>query len=175
MKRLPMMMALALTVALPLSGVAAQTQSRVAYEKDWSIFTAGEGADKVCWIASKPTQSRAMRGGEPVEVRRGDIYLMVRHKPADGTENEVSFIAGYPFKKGSKVEAEIGSDKFDMFTMDENAWMASKDKDNEIVAAFRRGAKAELQGVSSRGTTTVDEFSLSGFTAAIDEAKKRCK
>lgn len=175
MMRLPMMMALVLTVALPLSSAQAQTQSRVASEKDWSIFTSGDGSDKVCWIASKPTKSRAMRGGDPVEVRRGDIYLMVRHQPSDGTENEVSFIAGYPFKKGSKVEAEIGSDNFDMFTLDENAWMASKDKDNEIVAAFRRGAKAEIKGVSGRGTTTIDEFSLSGFTAAIEEAKKRCK
>jgi hypothetical protein len=31
-----------------------------------------------------------------------------------------------------------------------------------------------VTGVSSRGTTTKDTFSLLGFTAALDEAERRC-
>ena len=43
-----------------------------------------------------------------------------------------------------------------------------------IVAALRRGSTATVTGVSARGTTTVDTFSLSGFTAAVGDAEKRC-
>ena len=38
-----------------------------------------------------------------------------------------------------------------------------------------RMAEAKITGVSARGTTTVDTFSLSGFTAAITDAEARCK
>ena len=44
-----------------------------------------------------------------------------------------------------------------------------------MVASMRRGSTAVVTGVSSRGTTTVDNFSLSGFTAAVNEAESRCK
>lgn len=163
-----------LVASAPLMA-AAQTQTRVEAMKDWSIFVSGEGAQKVCWVASQPTSSSAVRGGQSVEVRRGDIFLMVAFRPGDGARNEVSFLAGYPFKKGSSVEASVGSEKFEMFTMGENAWMSSADRDKAIIDAFKRGSRAQVKGVSGRGTTTTDTFSLSGFTAALTEAEKRCQ
>ena len=36
---------------------------------------------------------------------------------------------------------------------------------------MRKGSSAVLTGTSSRGTTTVDTFSLSGFTAAVEDAE----
>ena len=39
---------------------------------------------------------------------------------------------------------------------------------------MRRGAEAEVRGRSGRGNVTIDEFSLLGFTAALDEAQNRC-
>ncbi len=45
----------------------------------------------------------------------------------------------------------------------------------KMVQAMKRGAKATLTGRSSRGTKTEDTFSLKGFTAAVEDASKRCK
>jgi len=39
---------------------------------------------------------------------------------------------------------------------------------------LRRGVKALVSGVSSKGTRTKDTFSLLGFSAAFAEAQKRC-
>ena len=153
----------------------AQGQQSVASEQDWSIFEASANGQKVCWIASQPTKSAAYREGKSVQVRRGDIFLMISVRPGDGVKNEVSFISGYPFKKGSEVETSIGGKKFEMFTEGENAWAPSASDDDAIVNAFRSGATAQVEGVSSRGTTTVDTFSLMGFTAALDKASDRCK
>jgi len=43
-----------------------------------------------------------------------------------------------------------------------------------VVAAMKRGKSAVLSARSSRGTITKDTFSLLGFTAAVDDAAKRC-
>ena len=150
-------------------------QTRVDAKKDWSVFEAGEGSAKVCWVVSQPTKKRAVRGGKEVEVKRGDIFLMVAVRPADQVTNEVSFLAGYPFKKGSKVKVSVGSKNYTLFTDGENAWTPSPSDDNALTGAFRRGSTAQIEGVSSRGTTTIDTFSLSGFTAAITSATERCQ
>ncbi|MEL6477439.1 MAG: invasion associated locus B family protein [Pseudomonadota bacterium] len=158
-----------------MAGAAlAQTQSRVDVQKDWAVFVAGEGSNKVCWIVSVPEASTATKDGKPVTVNRGDIFLMVAIRPGQNVKNEVSFIAGYPFQAGSKVDVTVGSRQQQMFTDGENAWLPSPAEDDTAVSRFRAGAKARVKGVSSRGTTTVDTFSLSGFTAAIKSANGRC-
>jgi hypothetical protein len=161
--------AMAVPVAIPAFG-----QSRVDAKKDWSIFEAGQGASKVCWIVSQPKSSSASRGGQTVEVNRGDIFLMVAIRPGDNVKNEVSFLGGYPFKEGSNVTLTVGSNNYTLFTNGENAWTQSGAEDDTITAAFRAGSDARVVGESSRGTTTRDTFSLSGFTAALDAARQRC-
>jgi hypothetical protein len=161
-------------VVAALAAGAAAAQERVDAKRDWSIFEAGEGEQKVCWIVSQPKSSTAERGGQTVEVNRGDIFLMIAVRPADDVKNEVSFISGYPFDKGSNVTVTVGSDEFTMFTDGENAWTSSKADDDRLTAAFRGGADARVEGESSRGTTTRDTFSLMGFSDALDAARERC-
>ena len=160
---------------LSLGAVQAQAQTRVDDNKDWSIFEAGAAGQKICWIVSRPTSSLAYRGGKRVEVNRSDIFMMISMRQADGVVNEVSFLGGYPFKPGSKVEVMVGSEKFTMFTEGENAWAPSPKDDGLLVNAFRRGTNATIEGISARGTKTVDTFSLSGFTASLDSATNLCK
>ena len=164
-----------LTGVIGLGPAGAQTQQRVDAKKDWSVFQADAGGQKVCWIVSQPTKSSATRNGKSVEVNRGDIFLMVSIRPADGVTNEISFLGGYPFKKGSEVKASVGKDGFTLFTEGENAWAPSGEDDAALIAAFRKGARAKLEGISSRGTKTFDTFLLSGFTAALEAATKLCK
>jgi invasion protein IalB len=164
-----------LTGVVGPGAAGAQTQQRVDAKQDWSIFQAGAESQRVCWIVSLPTRSAASRNGKSVQVNRGDIFLMISIRPADGVTNEVSFISGYPFKKGTEVKASVGGKKFTLFTEGENAWAPSTEDDAALIDAFRSGAKAKIEGESKRGTTTVDTFSLSGFTAALAAAGDLCK
>ena len=168
----------AAVVATLIAAGSADAQTRVDAKKDWSIFEATNDGGKVCWIVSQPTKKVARRDGKVVEVSRGDIFLMVAVRKADNVKNEVSFLSGYPFEKGSKVSVVIsssrGKDTFTLFTDGENAWTSSPQEDDKLTAALRGGRDAEVTGVSQRGTTTIDTFSLSGFTAAIKEAQTRC-
>ncbi|RVT83195.1 hypothetical protein DXV76_13140 [Rhodobacteraceae bacterium CCMM004] len=149
-----------------------ESTNRVAVETAWSVFV--EDDPKECWSVSSPKQTVNTRDGRVVAVRRGDILLFVSFRPGSSVTGEVSFTGGYPFAPDSTVSLDIGGTTFELFTEGEWAWPASDAEDTRIVAAMRRGAEAVLVARSSRGTRTEDTFSLFGFTAALDEASKRC-
>jgi hypothetical protein len=156
--------------------LAQSAAERVAAHTDWSVFVAG--SPKECYIVSPPTSSTARRDGESVEVDRGDIRLFVAFRPGEGVSNEVSFTSGYPIQEDSTVRLEVGGQTFNLGPGDgdanEWAWTNPAD-DARAVSALRGGSSATVTGTSTRGTTTVDTFSLMGFTAAVQDAEARCR
>jgi invasion protein IalB len=170
-------MGLAACVALASVGAgSAQEQeestNRVAAKTDWSVFV--EDNPKECWSVSAPRETVNTRGGRVVAVRRGDILLYVFFRPEAGVKGQVTFTGGYPFAPGSTVSLDIAGEQFELFTEGEWAWPASEEDDSRVVNAMKRGAEAVLTARSSRGTQTKDTFSLLGFTAAFEDAGKRC-
>ncbi|MEM9575728.1 MAG: invasion associated locus B family protein [Pseudomonadota bacterium] len=161
---------------LALTGTVAVAQevsnNRVAAKTDWSVFV--EDNPKECWSVSVPTETVNTRDGRVVAANRGEILLMVFYRPDAGAAGQVAFTGGYPFRDGSQVSVEISGSEFSLFTDGDWAWPASPADDAKLVAAMKRGANAVVTGVSSRGTTTKDTFSLLGFTAATEDAEKRC-
>lgn len=158
-----------------LGGMAmAQTIDATASHDAWSVYQSGSGASRVCWAAATPKESTAKRGGKSVQVRRGDIAINVAIRPGAGVKSEISVVMGYPLKNGSEVDLSIGSAKFSLFTDGETAWTRPAD-DDAVIKAFRRGSEARAVGMSSRGTTTIDRYSLIGVSAALDAARKLCQ
>ncbi len=160
--------------ALGLTGPAQAQESnnRVAANTDWSVFV--EDDPKECWGVSAPKETVNSRDGQAVSVQRGDILLFVFYRPGASVQGQVAFTGGYPFASGSTAELDIGGTKFQLFTEGEWAWPATPEDDQRIVAAMKRGAGAVMVARSGRGTVTTDSFSLLGFTAAVDEAARRC-
>ena len=168
-------MALAgLITGLVGTSLAAQEEStnRVNANTDWSVFE--ETDPRECWAVSAPKETVNTRDGREVAVRRGEILLMVFNRPDSGVSGQVAFTGGYPFAGGSTVTMQIGDATYDLYTEGEWAWPATPEDDATIVAAMKRGANAVLTARSSRGTTTRDTFSLLGFTAAVEDAARRC-
>ena len=158
-----------------MTGVAmAQEQStnRVAAKTDWSVFV--EDNPTECWGVATPKETVNTREGRVVAATRGQILLMVFYRPSAQANGQVAFTGGYPFRSGSTVNVSIGGNEFELFTDGDWAWPATPADDAKIVTAMKRGADAIVTGVSSRGTTTKDTFSLMGFTAAVEDAQSRC-
>ena len=153
----------------------AVSENQVAAMTDWSVFEHKEGDKRECWAVSTAKESVNTKGGRVVAVRRSDILLMVSYLPHMKVAGQVGFTGGYPFASGSNVNVEIDGNSFVMITEGEWAWPASSGDDGKIIAAMKRGSKATLKAQSSRGTQTADTFSLLGFTAAVEDAEKRCK
>jgi hypothetical protein len=172
--RHPIFAATVAAAALCATAAVAQEEStnRVAAQTDWSVFV--ENDPQECWGVSAPKQTVNTRNGQPVSVRRGDILLFVSYRPAAGVNGEVSFTGGYPFADGSTVTLAVGDTSFELFTDGEWAWPASPGDDARILTAMKRGTNAVLTARSGRGTQTQDTFSLLGFTAAAEEAERRC-
>lgn len=152
--------------------LAQETANKVAAKTDWSVFV--EDSPKQCWVVSAPKTIVNTQNGRVVAVTRGEIYMFVSFWPESDQLGEVSFMGGYPFADGSTVSLTVGDSEFELFTDGEIAWAASPEDDRRIATAMKRGVEAKVVGLSSRGTTTTDTFSLMGFTAAYEDALKRC-
>lgn len=162
----------ALVLAAAGIGVAQESTNRVAAKTDWSVFV--ESDPKECWGVSAPKETVNTKDGQVVAVRRGDILFFVTFRPASGVAGEVSFTGGYPFAPGSTVNLQVDASSFELFSDGEWAWSASPAEDAKIIETLKKGGSAVLTARSARGTQTKDTFSLLGFTAAMDEAAKRC-
>ena len=150
----------------------ATSTNRVAAKTDWSVFVEKDPTE--CWSVSAPKETVNTKGGRVVSVRRSDILLFVFYRPNAEVKGQVTFTGGYPFAAGSTVTLEIDGTEFALITEGEWAWPATDGEDLKVVAAMKRGTEAVLTARSERGTQTKDTFSLLGFSAAIEDAEKRC-
>lgn len=137
--------------------------------KDWNAFAFEENGHKVCYVSSQPKKK------EPAKAKRGDIYVLVTHRPTEKTLNVVSIIIGYPFKKDSESTVEVDGKTFKLFTEGETAWARDSATDKAVSAALRSATKPMVvKGVSSRGTKTTDTYSTQGFSQALDAIDEAC-
>jgi len=135
----------------------------------WAAYSYVEKGQPVCYAATKPAKSDGKYD------KRGDVFLLVTHRPGQKSLDVVSFVAGYPFKASSDAELSIGKDKFKLFTKDERAWAPDDKVDGAIVRAMAKGNEMVMRGTSARGTAPTDHFSLKGFVKAYDAINKACK
>jgi hypothetical protein len=165
-------MGAAIFVLAAATANAQESTNRVATMTDWNVFT--EESPKECWGVSKPKEWVANdSSGKPTQVKRSDILLFVTFRP--GKPGEISFTGGYPFADKSTVEVSVDGNSFQLFTDGEWAWPGSAADDAALLKALKAGTTANLTARSGRGNVTTDTFSLRGFTAAMEDAEKRCK
>lgn len=136
---------------------------------DWLAYVFIEDGNKVCYMASKPKKD------EGNYTRRGEIFALVTHRPAEGTRDVFSYITGYTYKAGSDATVDIDGKRYVLFTQDDMAWTPDADTDKKLSSAIRRGSNMVVSGVSSRGTPTKDTFSLKGSSAAYERISAECK
>tara|TARA_A100001037_G_scaffold306136_1_gene349464 strand:- start:411 stop:929 length:519 start_codon:yes stop_codon:yes gene_type:complete len=149
--------------------VRAQTPKEIGSYRAWRAYVYNEAnGNKVCFMDSEPADT------EPKNVRRGQIYTLVTHRPGDKVRDEVSIFVGYPFKEGSTVKVTITDKEFTLFTDADSAWNYDARGDKNMVNAMIKGNVMIVEGRSKRGTNTRDRYSLSGFTAAHKAISKAC-
>lgn len=154
-------------VALPTVAQASEPQL-LSTHGDWSAYTFKENGNKVCYMASTP------RKAEGNYTKRGEIYALITHRPAENTKDVFSYIAGYDYKVDSDVKLKISSKEFTLFTQDDTAWAPDSETDRDLAKSVKGGSTMIIRGMSRRGTKTTDTFSLKGSTAAYKAISKAC-
>lgn len=137
--------------------------------RDWRTMRFGAGDDLACMAFSQPTKS------EGEYSKRGDAFVFVTHRPAAGERARVSLDTGYTYKPGSTVTVTVDDLNLTLDTTGSTAWVARDDDARRLVDAMRAGSELVVKGTSSRGTDTVDHYSLYGFTAALTAIDKACR
>lgn len=146
--------------ALAGAALAGEIKSLGAFKR-WDAYYYMEAGAKVCYIASSPVKEVGKY------TRRGEVFVLVTHRPATKTRDVVSFQAGYPFQDRAEVVVAI-DDKapFRLFTQGDMAWTQDAKMDQAFIAAMRKGSRMVVTGASKKGTKTTDTYSLAGFTAS---------
>jgi len=158
------------------SGDSASLSSPLSVNGAWKVYT---DVKKDCWLVSAPQKAVNTKDGKNVKVKRGPSLLFVSFWQEDKKRGEVSYTGGYPYRnymEGSGVILRVDSNDFELFSElgGQVAWAKNSNADIKITNAMKRGTEATIIGFSKRGTKTVDTVSLRGFTAAFEDAEKRC-
>jgi hypothetical protein len=160
---------LLLTILVLTPAIAKASEPRlIGTFGDWRAFSFTENGNKVCYMASQPKTAVGNY------TRRGDIFALITHRPAEKTRDVFSYITGYPYKENSEVTVQANSRTFKLFTQDETAWAVDEASDRALTNAIRAGSKMVVKGVSKRGTNTTDTFSLRGSGKAYEKITSEC-
>lgn len=166
------LLALSLSVftygALNAPAYAAEDPKVLSVQGDWTAYVFTENGSKVCYMATQPTKSQGNY------TKRGDVFALITHRPAEDSRDVFSYITGYTYKPNSNVSITIGSKKITLFTQNDMAWTVDDKTDRDLSAAIRGGSTMTVKGMSSRGTETTDIFSLKGSSAAYDAISREC-
>jgi len=141
---------------------------RLGEAQGWSAFADTDKNAKACYLVGRPVKS------EPENLKRGEVYVYVTHRPAEKAYNVVSFAAGYPYKDATDAELTVDSHKFALFTSKESAWSRDAATDKAVVEAMAKAKEAVLKGTSARGTATTDTYALDGFAAMLAQIDMAC-
>ncbi len=155
-------------IVFTILGVQAAQAETIGTNGAWTAFKTTEGNAPVCYVGAQP------QSDEGDYNKRGDIYMLVTHRPALKEMDVVSIEAGYEYQKDSDAKVVIGDSIFMLFTNKGNAWARDSETDKKLVAAMKRGTIMVVTATSWRGTNTKDTYSLTGFTAAYNAARKAC-
>ena len=141
----------------------------IGTHKDWTAYSNKEKNGKTCFIASEPLKS----SGKYNKSNRGKTYVFVTNIK-NGTSHEISVVAGFNYKKNTKVKFTIDKNTTLLFPIDDRAWSESQKVDKILVRKMKKGNKLIIEGTSSPGNTITDHYSLSGFTKALSLIDKNC-
>ncbi|MEM6538664.1 MAG: invasion associated locus B family protein [Pseudomonadota bacterium] len=151
--------------ALPAS---AQEPKAVATFRDWSVFVRDVDGDKICFAATEAKDK------SPKSVNHGNIFFLVATWKSGAATNQPSLMTGYNLKTSPTPSVRIGSEKWTMFSSENEAFIEAASDEKSLISAMKRGADMRISAVSSRGTATNYSFSLRGVTKAVERAKSAC-
>lgn len=153
------------------AGAAAEAADpkAVATFRDWSVFVREDGGEKVCFAATEAKDK------SPKSVNHGDVFFLVASWASGAASNQPSLMTGYDLNSRPEPTLRIGSDKWEMYTSENEAFIEAASEEERLIRAMRRGADMRVGAVSQRGTATSYVISLRGISAALDRVAQECR
>ena len=149
------------------SQVSAEVE-KMGSHKDWTTYVMNDETGKVCFAQSKPVLQ------SPKKNTR-EARLFISFRPGEKITNEISVTAGYEFNNKNSVIAQSGKNKYKLdLIQDGFAWMTSNKLEIKMIKTMKRGSRIMVTGNTQNGSSTIDHYSLLGFTKAYNATKANC-
>lgn len=158
-----------LAVVFSTSGAVAQQPEAKATFRDWSVFVRETDGEKICFAATEATDK------SPKSVNHGDVFFLIATWKSGAAKEQPSLMTGYSLNTKPEPTLRIGSDKWEMYSSENEAFIEAASEEQRLIRAMRQGADMRISAVSSRGTATSYVISLRGVSAALDRAKAECR
>ena len=148
--------------------VNAEEVKKMGTHKDWETYVINSDTGKVCFAQSKPVLQSPKNS--PREAR-----LFISFRPGEKITNEISVTAGYEFNNKNSVIAQSGKNKYKLDLIQDNfAWMTGTKLEIKMIKTMKKGSRIMITGNTQNGSSTIDHYSLLGFTKAYNATKANC-
>jgi len=160
--RMSILAAVALGLALSLSGQAVAQRQSLGIFQLWGAFRESGR----CHAIAEPYRAPRAESWRP--------FASVGYWPGRGVRSQVHFRLSRMKRPGSAVLLRIDERTFQLLAGGNNAWAADRRGDAEIVSAMRIGIEMSVETRSDRGALVRDAYRLRGAATAIDAAAIAC-
>ena len=152
------------------SQINAEEVKKMGKHKDWETYIMNTDQGKVCFTQSKPVLQAPKNN--PREAR-----LFISFRPGENIKNEISVTSGYEFNSKNAVMVKSGKNKY-KFDLVQNrfAWMSDEGNklEKKMIKTMKKGSRIMVTGYNQTGSSTIDHYSLLGFTKAYNATKANC-
>ena len=162
--------------AKPAQAPAAPAQpqaSQLGTFGPWGAYMSDTANGRVCYVLAQPKE-RLPDAINGVKLNRDPAFLFVSTRPQDNVRNEVSFVLGFPAKEDVDAQVVIGKPSFAVRTKTDASWLKNPKDDGALVELMKKSPSLSFKATSRRGNALTDNYVLSGFTQALDRARKEC-
>jgi len=159
--------AVAITV-LSSTCALAQAPRMISTSDSWSAWKDTENKTGVCYVYSDASLKR------PEHLDHGRVILFVRRLNRGKVRTEASLQAGYDFSPQA-IRIAVDGRSFTMIPRGNYAWLRRTDREAEFTRALERGRVAVVEATSKRGNRTSYSFSLKGYSAVMNKARRSCR
>jgi len=150
--------------------INAEEVKKMGTHKDWETYVINDEKGKVCFAQSKPVLQSPKNN--PREAR-----LFISFRPGEKIANEISVTGGYEFNNKNMVTATSGKSEYKFDVIQEGfAWMSDQDNklEKKMIKTMKRGSRIMVKGHTQNGSSTIDHYSLLGFTKAYNATEANC-
>lgn len=139
----------------------------------WENFTREGPGGRICFAATEPVSKL------PNGYAHGAVFFMVSEAKNRSMLDQPSLTVGYDLKPdtppaGFVLSANGRSPQTRFYVDGKEAFLERADQERAIITAMRAGRDLQIEAVGADDVRTTYQFSLSGFTAALDAAKRNC-
>ena len=166
---------------------------------DWNVFVSQSSKGRICYVLAQPktrapeTLTRdpgyAFISDRPAEGVRNEVSFIVGFDVAGGTETDVKSdqkpvgeAAAKPSRREARRRAKaiaaplatVGEESFDLLPKGADLWVKNAARESALIAEMKKGATLEIKAASLKGNESTDDYSLSGFSQAMERLQKEC-